>query len=236
MKINFSLVGILCLPFLIVGCAEKKLDFEQPKIQIPRETEKPITRKGSLYSSKGGSLFADKKDLQIGDIIQVVIDEALTADSDNSRDTSSTTSGGFNGIVSGPNATNTNPSNRVNRLSERLNSNLGFDVSVGSSSSFTGSADKQIDESFSTTISVIIEQTYQNGNYFIKGSKQMLIDGQSQEIKVSGVIRPYDISPENSVLSSQIANLKIMYEKDGEEADALRTPWGLKILRALWPF
>lgn len=225
------LVGVL-----FSGCVQKELDFEQPKIQIPKQQERPMTRKGSLYSSQGGSLFADKKDLQIGDIIQVIINEALTADSDNSRDTTSTSSGGFNGIVSGPNATNTNPSSTINKFSEKLNSNLGFNIDVGSNSSFSGTAEKEIDEKFETTISVIIEQTYQNGNYFIKGSKQMLIDGQSQDIKISGVIRPYDISPENSVLSSQIANLKIMYEKDGEEADALRTPWGLKILRALWPF
>lgn len=224
------------ITLLFVGCAKEELDFEQPTIQIPKEQAKPITNKGSLYSSRGGSLFADKKDLQIGDIIQVVINEELQADSSNKRTTSRNTDGSFNGGIITPNAANTNPSSTVSKYAEKFNSVLGFDASIGSGSSFTGKADSEIDETFETTVSVIIEQTYQNGNYFIKGSKQMLIDGQSQEIILSGVIRPYDISPENSIMSSQIANLKILYRKDGEEKDALRTPWGMKILKALWPF
>ncbi len=227
---------LLGMTLLFVGCAKEELDFKQPAIQIPKEQAKPVTKKGSLYSSRGGSLFADKKDLQIGDIIQVVINEELQADTKNNRSTSSDTNGAFNGGVIAPNATNTSPNSKVNELANKFNSVLGFDASIGSSSSFAGNATSKIDETFETTVSVIIEQTYQNGNYFIKGSKQMLIDGQSQEIILSGVIRPYDISPENSIMSSQIANLKILYRKDGEEKDALRTPWGMKILKALWPF
>ena len=52
---------------------------------------------------------------------------------------------------------------------------------------------------FETTISAIIEETYQNGNYYIKGRKEMLIEGQKQNIVVSGVIRPYDITSNNSI-------------------------------------
>ena len=235
MKIkNLFLVGLTV--FILTGCMKKELDFKQPKIQIPAEAQKPKANKGSLYSRKGGSLFADKKDLQIGDIIQVVINEALTQDSNNSRKLTSDSSNTLAGISIAPNATNTAPMSQVNKAANKLNSGLGFDLSTNSSSSFSGKNTTAIDEAFATTISVIIEQTYQNGNYFIKGSKEMLIDGQSQEIMISGVIRPYDISPDNSILSSQVANLKILYEKDGEENDVMHTPWGMKILRALWPF
>jgi len=231
-----KIVYLVLITVFFVGCAKEELDFEQPTIQIPKEQPKPITNKGSLYSSRGGSLFADKKDLQIGDIIQVVINEALQADTSSSRKTSRNTAGNFNGGIMAPNAGNTNPSNTVNSVANKFTSVLGFDATVGSDSSFSGKAESEIDETFETTVSVIIEQTYQNGNYFIKGSKEMLIDGQNQEIILSGVIRPYDISPENSIMSSQIANLKVLYRKDGEEKDALRTPWGTKILKALWPF
>ncbi len=224
------------ITLFFIGCAKEELDFQQPAIQIPKEQAKPVSKKGSLYSSRGGSLFADKKDLQIGDIIQVVINEALQSDTKNNRSTSRDTTGSFNGGVMAPNATNTSPDSKVNKIADKFNSVLGFDASIGSGSSFSGNATSKIDETFETTVSVIIEQTYQNGNYFIKGSKQMLIDGQAQEIILSGVIRPYDISPENSIMSSQIANLKILYRKDGEEKDALSTPWGMKILQALWPF
>lgn len=231
-----KIIYLVLITLFFVGCTKEELDFEQPAIQIPKEQPKPITKKGSLYSSRGGSLFADKKDLQIGDIIQVVINEELQADTSNSRNTSRNTTGNFNGGIISPSAGNTNPNSIVSKAADKVNSVLGFDATVGSNSSFTGKAESEIDETFETTVSVIIEQTYQNGNYFIKGSKEMLIDGQNQEIILSGVIRPYDISPENSIMSSQIANLKVLYRKDGEEKDALRTPWGTKILKALWPF
>ena len=99
-----------------------------------------------------------------------------------------------------------------------------------------GSVKTQVDETFETTISAIIEETYQNGNYYIKGKKEMLIEGQKQEIIISGVIRPYDISSDNSINSSQIANLKLLYDKDGVESEILETPWGTRFLRSIWPF
>ena len=55
-------------------------------------------------------------------------------------------------------------------------------------------------------------------------------------IAISGVIRPYDITPENTVVSSQIANLKILYKKNGEEVDTLEKSWGTKIIETIWPF
>lgn len=66
----------------------------------------------------------------------------------------------------------------------------------------------------------------------------MLIDGQKQSLTLTGgVIRPYDITADNAISSSQIANLKILYRKDGEEQDVLHVPWGgLKVIQMFWPF
>ena len=46
----------------------------------------------------------------------------------------------------------------------------------------------------------------------------------------------YDITSDNSINSSQIADLKLSYNKEGTEADILDTPWGLKFMRTIWPF
>ena len=81
---------------------------------------------------------------------------------------------------------------------------------TNSSTADTGTVKTQLDETFSTTISAIIEETYQNGNYYIRGTKELLIEGQKQKIIVTGVIRPYDITSDNSINSSQIANLKLL--------------------------
>ena len=212
-----------------------ELEFEKPEILIPKKNPEPRKNKGSLYSIQGTSLFADKKDLQVGDIIQIVINEDLTSKSNNKRELSSSRDNSLGGGLFAAAGTNA-LGEHAQKYTDKLNSNLGVDFGTNSSSSDKGTVKTQVDETFETTISAIIEETYQNGNYYIKGRKEMLIEGQKQNIVVSGVIRPYDITSDNSINSSQIANLKLLYEKDGTEADILETPWGLKIIRSIWPF
>ena len=224
---------IVFVSFLLTACiAEKQeISFKKPEIQIPKKSEVPKNNKGSLYAMKGASLFADKKDLQLGDIIQINIDESLSSDTSNSRELSSTRNSNLGGGLLASTGTNA-----LSSAANKINSTLGVGFSTNSSSSDAGEVAIAYDEKFETVISAIIEERYQNGNYFIKGSKELLIDGQKQEIMVSGVIRPYDITSDNSIESSQIANLKVLYDKQGEDADVLETPWGTKIIRAIWPF
>ncbi|MBU0925538.1 flagellar basal body L-ring protein FlgH [bacterium] len=229
---------LILMPLLFLGCAATstpELEFDKPEVQIPKKIPEARKNKGSLYSMQGTSLFADKKDLQVGDIIQIVINEDLSSKSNNKRELSSSRDNSLGGGVFA--ATGNNAlSGVVGNAANKLNANLGVDFGTNSSSSDKGSVKTQLDETFATTVSAIIEETYQNGNYYIKGKKEMLIEGQKQEIIVSGVIRPYDISSDNSINSSQIANLKLLYDKDGVESEILETPWGTKLLRSIWPF
>ncbi|WP_122893930.1 flagellar basal body L-ring protein FlgH [Arcobacter peruensis] len=233
---NSILILIIAVFFTACGITEKQeISFNKPKIQIPKKQPAPKNNKGSLYSMQGASLFADKKDLQVGDIIQINISESLSSDSTNSRELKSSRDSNLGGGILASTGTNS-LNGTVSSLANKLNGTLGVGFSTNSSSSDSGEATSSFDETFETVISAIIEETYQNGNYFIKGSKELLIDGQKQEIIVSGVIRPYDITSDNSIESSQMANLKVLYDKEGEEADIMETPWGTKIIRAIWPF
>ena len=214
---------------------EPKIDFTKPPQQIAKEPPVVRKNKGSLYSVQGTSLFADKKDLQVGDIIQVVISEGITQKSDNKRELTSDRKNEFGGGMFA--SMGTDPLNStVGRVTDKANSVFGVNFNTESSDSDKGKVKTQVNENFDTKISAIIDETYQNGNYFIKGNKEVIIDGQKQEIVITGVISPYDITSDNSVNSSQIANLKMLYKKDGAEADLLQVPWGTKILRAIWPF
>ena len=228
---------LVLLVLFLVGCSSSKqeLEFEKPEIQIPKKSPEPRKNKGSLYSMQGTSLFADKKDLQVGDIIQIVINEDLTSKSNNKRELSSDRETSLGGGVFAATGNNT-LGETTTGLANKANRNLGVNFGTESSSADKGSVKTQFDETFETTISAIIEETYQNGNYYIKGKKEMLIEGQKQNVIISGVIRPYDISSDNSINSSQIANLKLLYEKDGTESDILETPWGTKFIRTIWPF
>lgn len=237
MKIKYLVFPFIT--FLLTACTSTtpEITFEKPPTQVLKPQPVVQYNKGSLYSRKGPSLFADKKDLQVGDIIQVVIDEALSSNTSNKRELTNSSSESLGGGLITPATNNVLPLNsKVQKAADKINSLAGVQFNSSSDSSFKGNVKANADESFSTTLSVIIEETYQNGNYYIKGSKEMLIDEQKQEIIISGVIRPYDISPDNSINSSQIANLKVLYKKDGEEQDVLHQPWGTKLIKMLWPF
>ena len=239
MMVNIMKNSLLALSILLLltGCSKQaSIDINtSPKIQVPKKTT-PLKRKsGSLYSRQGSSLFADKKDLQVGDILQVIVEESLKNDSKGSRSTSKDTTTKLGGGVFSP-ATGVTLQGGATDLVAKANSNIGIGFDATTANSFSGSATSKVDEKLTTTISVIIEQTYQNGNYFVKGSKEMLIDGQKQVMAISGVIRPYDISPDNTVYSYQLANLKILYKKDGEEVDDLHKGWGTKAIESIWPF
>ena len=233
---NILFLFIISLLFTSCGAlTEPKIDFTKPPQQVTKEPPVVRKNKGSLYSVQGTSLFADKKDLQVGDIIQVVISEGITQKSNNKRELTSDRKNEFGGGMFA--SMGTDPLNStVGRVTDKANSVFGVNFNTESSDSDKGKVKTQVNENFDTKISAIIDETYQNGNYFIKGNKEVIIDGQKQAIVITGVIRPYDITSDNSVNSSQIANLKMIYKKDGSEADLLQVPWGTKILRAIWPF
>lgn len=233
MKHNTLLLTLVSM-FFLFGCSAKpQIDIETtPKMQTPKTVAPVQKRKGALYTRSGPSLFADKKDLQVGDILQVDIYEYLNNKSDDDRSITKTATSQMGGSFSAPTTGSAGPT----RLTRNLNNALGIGFNSANTNTFSGVSGSESEETFKTKISTIIEQVYANGNYFIKGSKEVLINGQKQNIKISGVIRPYDISPENVVESDRIANLKVLYEKEGSEIDALEKNWGTKLIDAISPF
>lgn len=223
---------LLCVSIFFTACVnDQNIEFKKPELQVPKTVPVVKKKKGSLYSLKGPSLFADKKDLQIGDIIQVQISESLSSDTNNKREVGASRNNTLGGGVTtaGSGGVGATVAKVLNPLT-----NIGFSSTTASQND--GEVKTSLNESFSTNVSAIIEETYQNGNYYIKGFKEILIDGQKQSLMLTGVIRPYDITSDNAVSSAQIANLKIMYRKDGEEQDVLHIPWGLSIIQKFWPF
>ena len=238
MKKNKYLLGFLII-VMFSSCSSKVavpgIKFNQKsKFQIPKETVKKKKRrlKGSLFTTSGSSLFADKKDLQTGDIIQVEISESVDVNTKNSRKLSKNTNVNFQG----PEVTSKSGGGFVGGVKDFANKFLTFGVKGGSKNSFDGKSESKVSEKFITIISAVIEEAYQNGNYYVKGTKEMLLDGQKQMIIVSGVIRPYDLTPDNRIKSSQMANLKLLYKKEGDESDAVTKPWGSRIIDKVWPF
>lgn len=75
-----------------------------------------------------------------------------------------------------------------------------------------------------------------DGNYFISGKREILVDRQKQIIQISGVIRPYDIDQKNTVDSSKMSDARIFYKTQGDVDRATNQGWGTKVVESVWPF
>jgi flagellar L-ring protein precursor FlgH len=111
----------------------------------------------------------------------------------------------------------------------------GINLTGGSvSNKGTGAADQQASLNGSVAVSVV--EVMPNGNLVLRGEKQLALTEGSEIIQVSGIIRPDDVAPNNTVQSRRLANAQIAYRGSGDLANATRAGWGTSALLKIWPF
>jgi len=221
-----SIYAILFLSGCTANLADPEIDFEPPAYveQMPsREDKKDFTSTGSIFGQGDNPLFSDHKAMHINDIVTVVISETAQSSNTGSKqlskeDSTNLNAGVFTGAAKG-----------LNGISD-----IGF--SSGTTNSFKGQGSATKDASFTTTVSARIVKVLQNGNYFIAGKREILIDEQKQIIQIGGVIRPYDIDQNNRISSAQMSEAKILYKTQGDVERGTEQGWGTKAIQAIWPF
>ncbi len=237
---------ILFLDGCTANLTDPELNFEPPVYveQMPsRENKQDFGATGSIFGQGDNPLFSDRKAMNVNDIVTVVISENVKSSNKGAKQLSesdkSQLGGGIfstTGALTGPGATGNGASDGLIGAVNNLNgySNAGF--SSESVTSYKGQATATKDASFTTTVSARIVKVMQNGNYFITGKREILIDDQKQIIQISGVIRPYDIDQFNRISSASISDAKILYKSEGDVDRATKQGWGTKIIQAIWPF
>ncbi|MGB3750710.1 MAG: flagellar basal body L-ring protein FlgH [Arcobacteraceae bacterium] len=231
--------------FVFIGCANntEKINKsviidEKPKYQVEKVVKVPVQNaKGSLFSNQGGSLFADKRNLQIGDIVFIIIKEGATATTFSEKIMENNLANNDRNYKGGAITTTDDTPSFLTSAADKLNGILGISAALPR-------LDRDVDFTSESTaldnldydISAVVSQLYQNGNYFIEGTKEVAINGQKQTLKLSGVLRPYDIDNNNQVNADKLANLKVVYSKNGDEMDFMEKPWGTKLIDTIWPF
>lgn len=179
---------------------------------------------GSLYQSDYGldSLFVDVKAYRIGDILTVTLAEATTANK--AANTSTTKTGSVD--VQNPTLFGSTPQFNVPGiipLASNINNNLRF--ATNSNNSFAGNGTSAQKNSLQGSITVTVMNVLSNGNLMIRGEKWITLNQGSEFIRLSGIVRPYDIDPNNTVPSTKIANPRIIYSETGALAEANQTGW-----------
>lgn len=75
-----------------------------------------------------------------------------------------------------------------------------------------------------------------NGNIVLEARKSIRTDNDVWQFSLTGLIRSQDVNGNNTALSENIANLKIVKKRDGKVFDSTKRPWGIWLYDLLSPF
>jgi flagellar L-ring protein precursor FlgH len=180
---------------------------------------------GAIYQSGYDiTLFEDIKAKRIGDILTVVLVEKTDAKK------SATTSTKRDTDVSLP-----DPTLFGGRLS--VNGRPILQNTLSSNNQFDGNGDSSQSNELDGNITVSVVDVLPNGNLLVQGEKWISINQGEEYIRLKGIIRPVDIRPDNTVLSTQVGNPLIAYGGTGSLANSNRKGWFAEFFTSvLWPF
>ncbi len=183
---------------------------------------------GSLWIENGARLFTDMRARHVGDVVTVRISERprgkLNATTNTSR--KSSISAGITDFLG-----------YMKALGAK---NLNFD----SANMFTANINPQFDGQGKITrdgevtayVAARVIKVFPNGNLYIKGIREIKVNNETQYITISGIVRPDDISQDNEISSTYIADARIEYSGTGVIAAKQRPGWLAQIIDYIWPF
>ena len=218
--------GALLLALLPAGCGHQSAEVKSPTFdeQIPKPQMNYAS--GSLWQASSTGLAEDLKARRRGDIVTVVISEQASASKQASTGTSraSTLSAGMPNLL----GLEKTPIKGWMDLANLLNASF--------SSKFDGSGSTSRQETLSATISTKVTDVLPNGNLMIEGRRNVKVNNEDQIIVLTGTVRGRDVSSDNSISSSLIADARINYSGMGIISDRQKPGWLMNVMDAVWPF
>jgi flagellar L-ring protein precursor FlgH len=147
----------------------------------------------SLFvAGKSKSMFADHKARAVGDVVTVLITESTVAtqDADLSVQRNATASaGGGSGLFG------------ILKLVPK--------ASLSGSVNQKGTGATSRSSKLSSTITCRIVALTPGGQLVLNGDRSVKVNADTQTIKFSGIVRPEDVDPDNTVASSAVADARI---------------------------
>ena len=150
------------------------------------------------------SLFTDRRSHRLDDLITVVIDEQNNAQNNATTRTKSE-SKSKSDVPDGKGLMSFIP---------------GMKSSTDLESKFTGDGKTARNGTVSAVVSTRVVQVLANGNLVLEGTKEVVVNDETETLKVSGMARPEDIAPDNTIRSSRLAQAQITYSGEGSVAGA----------------
>lgn len=243
-----TLAAILLLGFALAGCSS--LDRLSDVGKAPRLSKigNPVHQPGyrpvslpmpapetasynsnSLWRNGSRAFFKDQRAMKVGDILTVIVEITDKATIDNKTVRNRVSKKGLG----------------IDRLGgfENLAKKLlpkGADmtnlVGLDSTTNSTGSGSVNRTEKLTTKIAAIVTQKLPNGNLVIEGRQEIRVNYEVREMLIAGIVRPEDISAQNRIHISKIAEARVSYGGRGHISDMQRPAVGHEVLDIILPF
>jgi flagellar L-ring protein precursor FlgH len=189
------------------------------------EEPAPKPTNGAIYQSgREVALFENPIAHHVGDIVTIVLNEQTAAQKSSSTNTNKSTTDALPGMTILGKALTVHG---VPILSNN----------ISDSAKFAGEGDSSQSNSLQGYVTVTVQKVLPNGNLYVKGEKWVGINQGQEYVRMTGVIRPIDLAPDNSIDSSKVANAKFAYGGKGALADANAQGWLSRFFNSPWtPF
>lgn len=220
-----------------VGQAPEMTEIENPQLKpdyrpvsMPMPAPKiTLKQPNSLWGSDRRNFFEDQRAADVGDILTVLIniDDEAELDNETERTRNSNEDAALDNFLGYEGALG-----RV--LPEAVVP--GSLVGATGTSTHTGSGEIGREEAIDFRIAAVITQILPNGNFVIHGSQEVLVNFEKRILRVSGIIRPEDVSINNTINHDQIAEARIVYGGEGHITNVQQPRLGQQIYDIIFPF
>ena len=214
---TFRLVALVAVPALLAGCVAAgdvrpypAMAPIQPVVALPAQASP-----GAIYQgggSSGMSLFADRRARDVGDLLTIQLVENTTAQTN-----ASTQMGKESSIDIG--------APRVFGAPVTIGGRDVLSASAAGSRDFDASGRSAQSNRLQGNVTVTVVQRLPNGNLVVEGSKQIRLNQGNELVQVQGIVRPADIGPDNTVMSSRVGDARIVYGGRGAIAQTNAMGW-----------
>ncbi|MCU0572546.1 MAG: flagellar basal body L-ring protein FlgH [Syntrophobacteraceae bacterium] len=184
---------------------------------------------GSVWNESSGSLFRDHRARKVGDILTITVVEeskgTKEASTKANKDKSLDGSFKFGGVSAG----NSGANSPVGAFS--------FGPYQGQfKNDFTGKGSTSRTDSMTAYMTATVVDVLPNGNLLIRGSRWTKVNDEMQQTILEGIVRPIDISRNNTIQSQQIAEAKIFLVGKGPVSKHQKPGWLSQFIDAVNPF
>jgi len=200
----------------------------EQKVSLPMPPTPATPRQASsLWQTNAHSFFPDPRANHVGDINTVDITIADGAQISNTTTRTRNNSDAAN---------LSNFFGLENQLAAATGADPSKLVNMGSSTANTGAGSVNRSETINLTLAALVTQLLPNGNMVISGHQQVRVNSELRDLQISGVVRSEDITQDNTVNLSQIAEARISYGGQGQITDVQQPRYGSQLFDILMPF